>query len=257
MSNALKRQRASSNGLYNRQPTTPSSHSLQTSEDTAQALGDYQSWVESLSQETAQSLLVRAAQTHPDSARLLKREVDALIQRDRARVLNFDHLSKSAWHTINSGGGSGTQQYYAAFDAFESVLQTIKTIQDSCPEHASFGPKKNGLETLRKIGKSICLSSGDTLSHEVQKQFQCNEDITDAMLSILQSMTDDELDKVAQSEWYDKLNKLIELAKDYCLFNNTLGNVLREVDGEGLTEEGEDSDEEEEDPSEQGEADES
>ena len=255
MSNPFKRQRASSNGLYNPQPIKPSSHSPQTSEDTAQAPEDYQSWVETLSQETVQSLLVRAAQTHPDIARLLKHEVDDLIQRDRARVLNFDHLSKSAWHTINSGGGSGTEQYYAAFDAFESVTQTIKTIQDSCPEHASFGTKKNGLETLRKIGKSICLSNNDTLSHEVRKQFQCNEDVTDTMLSILRSMTEDQLDEVAQSEWYHKLDELIKLAKSYCLFNDTLGDVVREVDGEELSNEEEDLDDEGEDPSEQGEAD--
>ena len=263
MSHPSKRQRAASNGAYHPQsnttnlsalhspqpasgnPQTLSTAAISQSYTSATPIEDYQSWVSSLPQETVEKLLVQAARTHPDIEGLLRNEVDQLIQRNRARVISFDHLSKSAWHTINQRGGSGTQQYEGSFDAYWSVVANIKTIEEGCPDHASFGTKKNGLETLRKIGKSICLGNNDTLGHEVRKQFQSNEDLSDTMLKILDSLSDDELNEVSQSDWGNKLEELVKLANDYCLFNGSLDNVLRTLDGEESSEdEGDEGDEE-------------
>ena len=257
MSHVSKRQRAGSNGAYNPQPNQPSSsthHTPQPSDHGTQIpptahhtqiqssitpIEDYQSWVSSLPQGTVEKLLVQAAQTHPDVEGLLRSEVNQLIQRNREKVINFDYLSKAAWHTINRHGGSGTQQYEASFEAFGSVMANIKTIEEGCPGYASLGTKRNGLETLRKIGKSICLS-GDTLGREIRKQFQADEELSSAMLTILDSLTDDELKEISQSDWGNKLEELVTLANDYCLFNGSMDNVLRTLDGEESSEEEED-----------------
>ena len=264
MSNPLKRQRTTSDGIANPRDIqskstachsplisdnvtqAPSSTANSQSQALVTALEDYPYWIRTLPQETVQTLLVRAAQTHPDVGSQVKHHVDRLFQQEQAKVIDFDSISKRVWHTINRHGGSGSQQYEDSFDAYESVVQTIKNIRERCPRYASFGTKRNGLETLRKIGKSICLSDNDVLGHEVRKHFQSNQDITDAMIFILQSMPDDELDKIAESEWWAKLEELIKLADDYCLFAGTLHEVSSLLEGEESSDEEEDASENEE-----------
>lgn len=101
---------------------------------------------------------------------------------------------------------------------------------------------------LRQIGKSIALSEGDVMAHEVRKSFQHGDVLERAMMEIVESMTEDELEELRWSEWFGKMVKLKRLAEGYCLFD-ALEDVLvtvGEYDEEEYGKEKEEEDEEEE-----------
>jgi hypothetical protein len=109
-------------------------------------------------------------------------------------VANFDHLSKSAWNTLNTSWYtklSSRKQYEASWDAQAAVEKCIQAIADRAYATSSYGTKLSALETLRKIAKTVLLTK-DTLGYEVRKQFQYETILADTMLAIAESMTEDE-----------------------------------------------------------------
>ena len=110
------------------------------------------------------------------------------------------------------------------------MVSCIETIGKECLPEASFGAKENALETLRKIGKTVCLS-GDTIGHEVRKQFQGDTCLVDKMLDIAESMTQEERDEVTDTEWSDKLHELVKLSKDRFIYEG-LSKLVVVMDGE-------------------------
>lgn len=107
---------------------------------------------------------------------------------------------------------------------------TIKSIAQQCGPLTSLQTRLNGLSALRKIGKTICLSDNDVVGHEVQKQFQCDHCLEEAMIEILSTMSEDERRTIREEEsseeglWL-KLLELDDLAYDLCLFER-LNEVL-------------------------------
>ncbi|KAF1345041.1 hypothetical protein BDV97DRAFT_40151 [Delphinella strobiligena] len=95
-------------------------------------------------------------------------------------IIDFDHLSKEVWHELNTrySGLSGSKQYDRAYDALGVVLDCVAEIGEQTPVHASFGTKKSALETLRKMGRSVCLSNSDVVGHEVYQAFGWGRYIT-------------------------------------------------------------------------------
>jgi hypothetical protein len=78
------------------------------------------------------------------------------------------------------------------------------------------------LETLRKIGKTILLSS-DTLGHEVRRRFQGHSQLEDAMLEIMENFRDGECQKMCgtndgRSTFLDRLVELNSLTGVYGVF---------------------------------------
>ena len=157
-------------------------------------------------------------------------------QREATRVISFDYLSKSAWHALNTkyASSSGSEEYESSWDAKQEVTDAIEAIREQVKPESSFGTKKNALETLRKIGKSICLAP-DTLGHEVVKQFQSDDCLEDAMKEILQTMTAEERIDIAKStdakgQFMDKMDELVGLADGYCIFE-ALTEIVRMLEG--------------------------
>ena len=141
----------------------------------------------------------------------------------------------------------GSHQYRASFGVYDDVVGCIKDIRKQCPVEASYGTKKSALETLRKIGKTVCLSGGDVIGSEVQKGFQGITRLEDTMYSIVQKMPQGERDLIMKGDIGVKLEELAELSKSYCLFE-TLDDVLALLEGRQAQswdgEDEEDSDEE-------------
>lgn len=105
-------------------------------------------------------------------------------------MINFDGHSKSAGHAINTQYSrlSGSKQYDKSWEVTEEVVQCIQRIAEQVKPVSSYGTKLSALETLRKIARTILLS-GDTLGHEVRKQFQSKYALSEATTTILDSMT--------------------------------------------------------------------
>lgn len=185
------------------------------------------------------NLLIEAAKAHPDVASLVQQEVDRIAVAERAKVLDFDYLSKSAWKTLNV-----TYDRMRDSDVFEmsgevahSIEGCFETIRTRCPETASVKTKESALETLRKIGKSICLSHG-VVGREIRKNYSSGGSLVPVMLDIAESLTDEEAERLRP--WCDdKLVELQEIADRHCIFEE-LGQVIELWGGD---EEGEDEDE--------------
>ena len=143
------------------------------------------------------------------------------------KVIDFDHYSKTAWRAINTQYKSmkGSHQYRASFGVQEDVVGCITNIRRKCPAEASYGTKKSALETLRKIGKTVCMSGGDVIGLEVQKGFQIDTTLEDTMYGIVQKMTQGERDMIMKGDFGVKLEELAELSKNYCVFEK-LDEVL-------------------------------
>lgn len=67
----------------------------------------------------------------------------------------------------------------------------IDSIGTQVKPESSLGTKINAIETIRKIAKTILLA-GDTLGHEVRKQFSYDTSISGNLVAILEEMTPEE-----------------------------------------------------------------
>lgn len=187
--------------------------------------------VDCMDRKTIANLLVVAAKAYPIIASLVQREVDRIAAAERAKVLNFDYLSKSAWKTLNVTYDrlKDSHAFEMVGEAAKSIDECFESIRTRCPETASFKTKESALETLRKIGKSICLSNG-VVGHEIRKHYQYGGELVPVMLAIAEGLTDEEAEMLRP--WCDdKLVELQQLADGYCIFGD-LGQVIGLWDGE-------------------------
>lgn len=107
-------------------------------------------------------------------------------------------------------------------------------------QHVPFGTKASGLETLHKIGKTICLSSNDTLGHEIQTQFDGNPVFEDAVFAVVNVLSEEERERMCdrddgRSTFLQKMLELKQLADEYCLFDE-LGEVIATLSGDAASE---------------------
>ena len=181
--------------------------------------------VDSIDPKVIAKFLITAAKAYPEIASFVQLEVDRIAAAERAKVLDFDYLSKSAWKTLNVTYDrlKGSQAFELSGEAAQKVEECFETIRIRCPKTASFRTKESALETLRKIGKSICLSNG-VVGHEIRKDYEHGGKLVPVMLDIAQSLTYQERERL--EPWRNgKLVELQGIADGYCIFEN-LGEVI-------------------------------
>lgn len=76
------------------------------------------------------------------------------------KPLNFVHYSNSVWHTLNAKPTSSTNPSKTANLAIKTIATSITSIPTHLSTSSCLATKKNALETLRKIGRSVCHASG-------------------------------------------------------------------------------------------------
>lgn len=199
---SAKRQRANTAGDSAVVPTkTAQNHNLEIA-------------VEALDAATVRSLLLGAAQANEHLASLIREQHHALLQKESARAIKFDWLSKESWKELNVKYDDlkCSQQYDRAGDVSDAIRQHIKHIQYNVGPVSSWETKKSALGTLRKIGKSICLSSG-VIPKEVRKHFYCDDSLVNTMVYVAQCMKPSERDMMLEVDCDGTSfeNKLIEL----------------------------------------------
>ena len=147
-----------------------------------------------------------------------------------------------------------------AYPGIANILWTISSIVDQATEAGvNFGTKKNALETLRKIGKSICLGPADSLMREVRNIFATfgGTQYVEGMKAIICSISEDDwfnwIDSSGAVEWKHKVQELVDLAEGYMMFQGLekvsdwmeLGQ--RDGDSEKDSEDDDEDDEDDED----------
>lgn len=160
---------------------------------------------------------MKAAKENESVAKGVRETYHEAVLLQASRPIDFDHYSKSVWKEINTKyrSMSGSRQYDASFDAYAVASKTIKDIAKQVVKHSNFATKQSALATLRKIGKTICLSE-DTIGHEVRKQFQ-NDQLPRAMLLVVGTMTKNEVGRMCTHEFEGQMEELIELSESYCV----------------------------------------
>jgi hypothetical protein len=180
--------------------------------------------------------LASMALKQPNVLQTIFNEVQRTRDRANRHVIDFDHHSKSVWKELNITyrSMSGSRQYDISSDVADRINSTIENIVTQCRRPSSPQTRRNGLEVLRKIGKSIVLSR-DTLGHEVQMQYQWDKSLEDGMLEILEQMDQSELVDIrggitGSSELWQKLLELESLASSSCCFEG-MREVIEFING--------------------------
>jgi hypothetical protein len=175
---------------------------------------DLNTAVDTLDAATVRSLLLGAAQANEYLASLIREKYDALLRKESSRAINFDWFSKESWKELNVKYDNlgGSKQYDRAGDVSGAIRQNIEHIQHNVGAASSWETKKSALGTLRKIGKSICLSSG-VIPKEVRKHLSHDVTLVNAMVYVVQCMKPSERDMMLEVDCDGTSfeNKLIEL----------------------------------------------
>ncbi|OXV11034.1 hypothetical protein Egran_01207 [Elaphomyces granulatus] len=255
---SAKRVRADSGGTALLLPSgnaNPAAGSSQVSATSVDA-DTLQAMLDKLPSSWKNGALLQAALKYPDVRQMVFTEMQITEGRENRRIIDFDYHSRSVWKSLNVTYSklSGSRQFEAAFDVQSSIDSTIETITKQCQRPSSAQTRRNGFEVLRKIGKSILLS-GDTLGHEVQKQFGSDHTLEDGMLAILQQMDLDEIVEIrygnvgGSNELWEKLLELKDLASQHGFdkFNDVIDYLEGDEEaGEYDDQEGEEDEEDEE-----------
>lgn len=174
--------------------------------------------LETLTEEETRRILLDAARTSERIANKVLSIYNAKVFAESQRERDFDFFSKIVWREVNpwrnSRWGSDAEDDYAVS---QSVERSIGEIQKAVKPHSSFRTKQSGLETLRKICKTICLSDEHSFGEDVQMHFQDNPILETSMLAILECMTEEEKEtmrNVNNGEIIAKVRELIDLAKE-------------------------------------------
>lgn len=185
---------------------------------------DLQTAVNALDDKSVRSLLLGAAQANPSLALLIHEQYEAIIQKERSRIIDFDHYSKSLWYELNKkySSLSGSKQYDQAFNVVASINGVLKSITNQCSENTNIATLKSAILTIRKIGKSICLA-GDTLGHEVRNH--TDSTFVDTMMHVAECFPEEtrlgllEID-CDGTTFEDKLMELEEMSNGLCIFED-------------------------------------
>ncbi|GAD99344.1 hypothetical protein PVAR5_8059 [Paecilomyces variotii No. 5] len=181
--------------------------------------------VYNLSEDDCRELLSQAASTHSDVLLSIRRVSKRHELEAAMTVHDFDWHSKAIWRyvNINYRQMSGSAQYDIAARVEDSIIDSINEICDlAATPMASFGTERSGLEVLRKIAKSIVLSS-DTLGNEVQNRFHWDGTLVEGMKNIVEAMRPDQHEAMCfwddgRGPWRNKLDELIRLSSQVCCF---------------------------------------
>ncbi|KAH7327037.1 hypothetical protein BKA65DRAFT_509807 [Rhexocercosporidium sp. MPI-PUGE-AT-0058] len=210
----------------------------------------------SLPHTTTQSLLYQICSANPSLSSFVTSAHDARVTAEAARPpVNFDHYSRDCWYTMNKKYkrlSCGKQ-----FEMMGDICQVLDESRDAIVEAAGAGvrweTRRNALEVLRKICKSIMLCDEPQIRHELTKDGYMLGQFADSMQQLARSMTKEERGRYKQEGLYEKL---LELQAE-CDPNDMEGlpAVYRIFDGAEDDDEEEEEEEEEEDEQEEDEDD--
>lgn len=196
--------------------------------------------LDSFSAAELRQLLRFAVQKHPSLAADITSEYAQKASLGASKTINFVHYSNSVWHTLNSKqhlDPAKGRQY--ADKAVQRIANDISSIASQVQRESSLVTKKNALEALRKIGRSVCLATGG-VGERVKNVLGSDRMFVDAMIKVADSFTEDDRRTLwaggSGTEIVKRLEQLDELRRCYRVFDGldvVLRLLKREDDLEG------------------------
>lgn len=188
--------------------------------------------LESFSAAELRQLLRTAVQNHPSLASDITSEYAQKASLGASKTVNFVHYSNSVWHTLNSKQHlDASKGRLHAEKAVQSIARDISSVATQVQRESSLITKKNALDTLRKIGRSICLATG-VVGERVKDVLGSDKMFVDAMIRVADSFTEDDRRTLwaggSGTEIVNRLEQLDELRRCYRVFDG-LSVVLRSL----------------------------
>ncbi|TVY46245.1 hypothetical protein LOCC1_G004051 [Lachnellula occidentalis] len=199
--------------------------------------------------QTTQKVLYEICMQNPTaSAFVQSADTLRLAEESNKPPVNFDSYSKSCWHTLNTEYKrlSGSKQYEAMGDIYAVLSDSREAIMKKAGPDTKWGTRRNALEALRKICKSIVLCNEQQIRHEILKDGYVLMGFTDSMLELATAMSPEERDEYKQEGLYEKLVDLQNDCDDWETDMGGLGEIYELFDGADDGE-GDEAEEEEED----------
>lgn len=174
-------------------------------------------------------LLCLAVHKHPSLASDITSEYAQKASLGASKTVSFVHYSNSVWHTLNSKQHLDQVEGRRYADkAVQKVANDILSVASQVRRESSLVTKRNALETLRKIGRSICLAMG-VVGERVKDVLGSDKTFVDAMIKVADSFTEDDQRTLwaggSGTEIVNRLEQLDELRRCYRVFDG-LGVVL-------------------------------
>lgn len=184
---------------------------------------DVRTAFEALPQSDLVDCLVKLAANNPAMARWARNRYHSILEKERAKVINFDCHAQTVWYILNEkySSMSGSKQYDMAGDAESEIDTLIDGISSQVKGSSSWGTKVSAIETLRKIIQFVCLSY-DTLGHEVRKDYSGPNAATGAMIQVLGCLTEVEREGMCAvddgtGDLLSRMESLAGLCREHCI----------------------------------------
>lgn len=193
--------------------------------------------LDSYSATELRQILRLAIQKHPSLASDLTLEPAQQSSHKASKSVNFVQHSNSVWHTLNAKQHSDpTREHQHADKAVQKIATDIHTVSSQVNRHSTLTTKKNALETLRKIGRSICLATG-VVGDRVKAVLGTDKIFVDAIVKVAEAFTEEDRRTLwaggSGTEIVKRLDQLDELRMCYCVFDGfeVVLEVLKREDG--------------------------
>ena len=187
-----------------------------------------------LDRSTIAGLLFIAANENPRLAqKIVEEQCSEQIEKvrlEQATVKKFDHFHKAVWMELRIALWSRSRQSESSLSVIACAKRSINGVKEGVISCSSFETKRRAIETLRKIGQSICLNE-DLLSCKEQTLFQVDTCLEKTMRYVVKCMTMDERVRMGTfngGRFLDELDDLIYSSDDLGFFEG-LGNVRRRL----------------------------
>ncbi|KAH8669619.1 hypothetical protein BGZ60DRAFT_407925 [Tricladium varicosporioides] len=157
---------------------------------------------------TTSTILWQICLQDPKYAAMVKTAHDAHLAELRAKTpKNFDSYSKDCWHTLNMKYRriSSSKQYNMMGDIIGVLDRSRETIMKKAGPEMRWETRRNALETLRKICKSIMLCDEQLIKHELMKDGMVLQAFADSMLELASGMSEAERERYKDEGLYEKL----------------------------------------------------
>lgn len=178
--------------------------------------------LESFSVTELRQLLRHAVQKHPSLISDMTLEHAQQASFRASRSVNFVHYSNSVWHALNAKENSDPhKEYQHAVKAVQKTADDIRSVASQVHRRSTLTTKKNALEALRKIGRSVCLATG-VVGETAKAVLGSDKTFVDAILKVAESFTEDDRRTLwaggSGTEIVKRLDRLDDLRRCYRVF---------------------------------------
>jgi len=161
--------------------------------------------------ETTHALLYNICTSTPSASSIVQAAYSEHVANlARKPPMDFDFLSKNCWYTLNEkyAGVSSISQFDAMDDIMNSLADARRQVLKEAGKEERWETRRNGLEVLGKISKSVMLCEQPQIQQELMESREELGAFAEAMIEIAGVMSEEERAIYVEEGLYEKLVEL-------------------------------------------------